>query len=231
MKDLSRYINKVPVKVELDTSMEKILAIQLLYKQVIDVMDTIEGGSVINVKSDWDAEAGSESEILNKPALKTVATSGSYNDLSNKPIIPTTLADLTDDATHRLVTDTEKSTWNGKQNPATTLAGYGITDTYTKTDSRLLSSILSVATALGSGTNTSVTNPEWKIVITDRDDRILLGVRQDDTWYQGTDLATILNCVVDSYAQPSIKNIVALTQAEYDLITPDSNTLYHIIES
>ena len=30
--------------------------------------------------------------------------------------IPTKLADLTDDATHRLVTDTEKSTWNGKSN-------------------------------------------------------------------------------------------------------------------
>ena len=28
--------------------------------------------------------------------------------------IPTALADLTDDATHRLVTDTEKQTWNGK---------------------------------------------------------------------------------------------------------------------
>ena len=28
--------------------------------------------------------------------------------------IPTKLADLTDDATHRLVTDTEKSTWNNK---------------------------------------------------------------------------------------------------------------------
>lgn len=30
--------------------------------------------------------------------------------------IPTKLADLTDDATHRLVTDTEKSTWNRKSN-------------------------------------------------------------------------------------------------------------------
>lgn len=31
------------------------------------------------------------------------------------PTIPTALADLTDDATHRVVTDTEKSTWNAKQ--------------------------------------------------------------------------------------------------------------------
>ena len=46
--------------------------------------------------------------------LATVATSGSYNDLSNKPTIPDELADLTDDSTHRLVSDTEKSTWNGK---------------------------------------------------------------------------------------------------------------------
>lgn len=30
--------------------------------------------------------------------------------------IPTKLADLTDDSTHRLVTDTEKSRWNGKSN-------------------------------------------------------------------------------------------------------------------
>lgn len=33
--------------------------------------------------------------------------------------IPSDLADLADDATHRVVTDTEKSTWNGKQNALT----------------------------------------------------------------------------------------------------------------
>jgi hypothetical protein len=41
--------------------------------------------------------------------------SGSYNDLTEKPSIPTALSELSDDSTHRLVTDTEKSTWNGKQ--------------------------------------------------------------------------------------------------------------------
>lgn len=30
-------------------------------------------------------------------------------------VIPDDLADLNDDATHRLVTDTEKTTWSGKQ--------------------------------------------------------------------------------------------------------------------
>jgi len=34
---------------------------------------------------------------------------------ANKTEIPASLSDLTDDSTHRLVTDTEKTTWNGKQ--------------------------------------------------------------------------------------------------------------------
>ena len=36
-----------------------------------------------------------------------------------KSSIPTGLDDLSDDATHRLVTDTEKNTWNGKQDTLT----------------------------------------------------------------------------------------------------------------
>jgi hypothetical protein len=38
----------------------------------------------------------------------------SYNDLTDKPIIPDQLSDLLDDSTHRTVTDIEKAYWNGK---------------------------------------------------------------------------------------------------------------------
>ena len=57
-------------------------------------------------------------------SLATVATSGSFNDLTDQPTIPDELADLADDSTHRTVTDTEKSTWNGKlsDNPTFTEA-------------------------------------------------------------------------------------------------------------
>lgn len=41
------------------------------------------------VNSDWNAASG-VAEILNKPTLATVATSGSYNDLIDTPTIPTT---------------------------------------------------------------------------------------------------------------------------------------------
>lgn len=40
------------------------------------------------VNSDWDAVSG-VSQILNKPNLATVATSGAYSDLSGTPTIPT----------------------------------------------------------------------------------------------------------------------------------------------
>jgi hypothetical protein len=39
------------------------------------------------VNSDWSA-VGTVAEILNKPTLATVATTGNYNDLTNKPTIP-----------------------------------------------------------------------------------------------------------------------------------------------
>ena len=47
------------------------------------------------VNADWVAVGGVD-EILNKPTLAAVATSGDYNDLSNLPTIPTALDDLSD---------------------------------------------------------------------------------------------------------------------------------------
>ena len=44
-------------------------------------------------------------------ALATVASTGSYLDLTNKPTIPTQLSQLTSDSTHRTVTDEEKARW------------------------------------------------------------------------------------------------------------------------
>ena len=59
------------------------------------------------------------SKWINKTSTEigfaTVATSGLYSDLTGNPTIPDQLSDLSDDTTHRTVTDTEKSTWNGKQ--------------------------------------------------------------------------------------------------------------------
>lgn len=59
--------------------------------------------------------------------------SGNYNDLTNKPTIPTKLSDLSDDSTHRLVTDTIITNINNNTNARHTHSNKntldGITDT------------------------------------------------------------------------------------------------------
>lgn len=61
-----------------------------------------------------------------------------YSLLSGTPTIPDELADLSDDSTHRLVTDIEKTTWDGKANKATFTAtipttGWSASAPYTQT--------------------------------------------------------------------------------------------------
>lgn len=66
-------------------------------------------------KSTWNGKSnfsGNYNDLNGKPDL----FSGDYNDLTSKPTIPTQLSQLSEDTTHRVVTDTEKSTWNNKSN-------------------------------------------------------------------------------------------------------------------
>ena len=57
------------------------------------------GGGSTQVQSDW-AETNTESVsyIKNKPTLSIVATSGSFNDLLDKPVIPTKTSELDNDS-------------------------------------------------------------------------------------------------------------------------------------
>ena len=54
----------------------------------------IAAGAEVNVNADWNATSG-DARILNKPTLSTVATTGSYNDLDDKPTIPAAYDDTT----------------------------------------------------------------------------------------------------------------------------------------
>jgi len=69
----------------------------------IDIFDTTR----VILKKDYEL-------LDNKPQINSVELSGnkSLTDLG----IATKLSDLTDDSTHRVVTDTEKTTWNNKSN-------------------------------------------------------------------------------------------------------------------
>lgn len=51
-------------------------------------LDGIQAGAEVNVNADWNAVSG-DAQILNKPTLATVATTGAYSDLTGKPSLAT----------------------------------------------------------------------------------------------------------------------------------------------
>ena len=84
---------------------------QSAYDKTNNRIATMADIPAAQVNSDWNASSG-VAKILNKPNLAKVATSGSYNDLSNKPTIPTKTSQLTNDS--NFVTSTELSTKQDK---------------------------------------------------------------------------------------------------------------------
>ena len=65
------------------------------------------------VQSDWaETDTKSMSYIKNKPELSSVATSGSYNDLLDKPTIPTLTSELTNDS--NFLSESNLKTINGE---------------------------------------------------------------------------------------------------------------------
>ena len=78
-------------------------------------------------------------ELNNKPQIAGVTLSGnkSLSDLgiAASTDIPTSLSALTEDSTHRTVTDSEKSAWNGKQSALpVTVSGDDVTFSGSITD-------------------------------------------------------------------------------------------------
>jgi hypothetical protein len=64
-----------------------------------DKLGTIAEGAEVNVNANWSAVSG-DAQILNKPVLSTVATTGTYSDLSGRPTLGTASAtNITDYAT------------------------------------------------------------------------------------------------------------------------------------
>lgn len=86
-----------------------------------DALGTIKVGNGLKINEDGtlsvDGEIGGGitevnwGDILNKPIFANVATTGSYNDLTNKPTIPTNNNQLTNGAGY--ITGINLSMWNG----------------------------------------------------------------------------------------------------------------------
>lgn len=92
--------------------------------------------------------------------IESISVNGTPQTVTNKNVdidVPTDLADLSDDATHRLVTDTEKSAWNAKGTYSKPSGGIPATDLA----SEVQTSLGKADTALQSYTETDPTVPSW----------------------------------------------------------------------
>ena len=83
-------------------------------------VDKVDGKQLST--NDYSNEDKAKLKSLAEESQKNVQTDWNETDtssdayLKNKPTIPTALSELIEDSTHRIVSDSEKTTWNNKQN-------------------------------------------------------------------------------------------------------------------
>lgn len=149
-------------------------------------------------------------KIAHTERYKFNGTTWGYEfDVADPSSVPTSLSQLSDDSTHRLVTDTEKETWNGKaevgtvqdEKTADTIFGAKAYANDAVDAGALVQQNIAAILALsqGTGTTTLTTNPEWKLVLVDDDDKILLAKGRDNTWYTPMGFDELLDFVIADY--------------------------------
>lgn len=116
--DKRNLVTNVVENIELDLPASTTALAGLMLPSDKTKLNGIAAGAEVNVNADWNATEG-DALILNKPTLSTVATSGSYDDLTGKPVLATVATsgsynDLNDipDPTLIEATDGEYSEYN-----------------------------------------------------------------------------------------------------------------------
>lgn len=118
-------------------------------------------GTLYDVE-DTAARTGLETKADKSTTYTKTEVDTALSDKADKTDIPTTLAELTGDSTHRVVTDTEKSTWDNKVDK---VQGKGLsTNDYTTAEKTKLAGI-----AEGAEVNVQ---PDWNQTTTTADDYI-----------------------------------------------------------
>src|SRR4030042_688552 len=110
------------IRIEIIETVDEIAVTVIEQNRVtIDISEGSTGGGAwgkitgtLSDQTDLQSALDGKSATSHNHALNNLSEK-SYNSLTDKPVIPDELSDLLDDSTHRTVTDTEKSVWNGKQ--------------------------------------------------------------------------------------------------------------------
>ena len=126
-------------------------------------LDGIAAGAEVNVNADWNSTSG-DSQILNKPTL----FSGSYNDLSNKPTIPTNVSDLTNDSgfTDDQTASEIKTLLQSDQLTSSEIATNAITNSELAYNSVDVNQIVNGSVTTDKLVNGSVTTPKLNLIST-----------------------------------------------------------------
>ena len=174
------------------------------------------------VNSDWNASSG-VAQILNKPSLATVATSGSYNDLSNKPTIPAAQVN---------------SDWNAstgvaqilnKPSLATVATSGSYTDLSNKPTIPTVNNATLTLTQGGTTKGTFTANASSNVTI-DLDSGGSVDVDNKSITTNSSDEIQTVGVINSRDSSTAIKTWTG-TKAQYDAITTkDSATLYNITD-
>lgn len=113
--------NAVPLAYPLTVALNDIITFKMEYSSFLSrwVIYPERQGSATFLSESALSSHTSDTTVHVTSAEKTAWNaksnfSGSYNDLTNKPTVPTALSDLTQTASYRTVTDAEKTEWSGK---------------------------------------------------------------------------------------------------------------------
>ena len=208
---------------------------------------TMSGSSVLGgggggVQANWDSTSG-PSSILNKPTLATVATSGSYTDLSSRPTLGTAAAtDSTDYATAAQGATADSALQASALTPYRTSADQDTIDAGKATSAQ--GAKADSASQPGHGhslsdiTVSGATNgqvPAWNGTAWAPSTPAASGVtsvagRSGVVTLAVTDVANAVGSVTTGIANTTpITNMMQITSAGYSAITPAANTLYIIV--
>ena len=125
----------VPVAAPLDNTMSDASENGVKNKAIKTYVDSQDAAlnTAIGTKVDKVTGKGlSTNDYTTAEKDKLAGIEGNANRYTHPSSHPATM--ITQDATHRFVSDTEKTAWNNKADKSTTLAGYGINNAYTKTE-------------------------------------------------------------------------------------------------
>lgn len=182
----THYPSEKLVKSSLDNKVDKVSGKVLSTNDFTNMdktkLDSVEVGAQVNVQADWaQSVPRADGFIKNKPNLATVATSGSYDDLSDKPTIPPAIT---------IDTAISSTSTNPVQNKVINTALNGKVPTTRKVNGKALSSDITLGSAdilvagdrtiddAFSSVNTSISN---------------LGTSKQDALVSGTNIKTINN--------------------------------------